>query len=185
VSLPEQVTQHVETATLELVRPFWGLPRIASLLASFTEQIQALEDDLFQIMIDRELPEADLVRLKVLGRIIGQPRFGLSEEAYRTVLEARGLANVSKGTARDVRAAIDVLLGGPNEYLLTEVGDATLFLSVLSEITAEQLKMLTLVLPDVRAAGVGFQVLATSDADVFRWDDAWGTPEVWGTVRVI
>lgn len=184
MSLPEQIEQHVELGVLSLTRDLWGKPRVAALLAAFLDRVQELEDDLFQIMVDRELPEADLVRLKVLGRIIGQPRFGLSEEAYRTVLEARGLANVSKGTARDVFSSLDVLLG-PGAYLLVELGDATLSLSVLNTVTAEQIKMLQLVLPDVRAAGVGFQLVFSDDEDVFRWGDTWSDVEEWGSVILI
>ncbi|HEY3484900.1 MAG TPA: hypothetical protein VGK49_05915, partial [Ilumatobacteraceae bacterium] len=108
MSLPEQIEQHTELGILTLTPDKWGKPRIAALLAAFLDRVQALEDDLFQIMVDRELPEADLVRLKVLGKLIGQPRFGLAEEDYRTVLQARGLANVSKGTARDVFGVLDV-----------------------------------------------------------------------------
>lgn len=165
MSLPEQIPQHVELGVLSLTRDLWGKPRVAALLAAFLDQVQALEDDLFQIMVDRELPEADLVRLKVLGRIIGQPRFGLSEEAYRTVLETRGLANVSKGTARDVFAALDVLVG-PGDWSLFELGDATLLLTTTAtSFTAEQGKMIQLVLPDVRAAGVGLIFLFAPPSD--------------------
>lgn len=184
MSLPEQIEQHVETGLVSLVPAFWGKPRIAALLAAFLDRVQALEDDLFQIMVDRELPEADLVRLKVLGKLIGQPRFGLAEDDYRTVLEARGLANVSKGTARDVFGVLDVLLGA-GQYVLIELGNATLSLSVLGTVSANQIKMLRLVLPDVRAAGVGFQLVFSDDADVFVWNDVWSDTEEWGSVILI
>lgn len=163
--LPAKIEQHVEISVLELVPWAWGKPRIAALLAAFVDRIQEIEDTLFDIMLQRELPEADLVRLKVLGRIVGQPRFGLSEEAYRLVLEARGLANVSKGTGRDMFGALDILVG-PGDWVLLEIGDATLLLTTASTtFTAEQVKMISLVLPDVRAAGVGLFFLVPPPSD--------------------
>lgn len=184
MSLPEVITQHVEVATLELVPPMWGRPRIAALLAAFIDQIQALEDTAWEIIEQRELTEADLPRLKVLGKIVGQPRFGLTLEAYRLTIQARALANVSRGRASDILAVLNVLVGAGN-YILLEVGDATLFLSITDVLTAEQVKTLRLVLPDVRSAGVGFQLLTSGSSDVFVWTDLWGPPEVWGSVSVI
>lgn len=184
MSLPAYVNQHVEVSILELTPDNWGKPRIAALLAAFLDQIQVLENELWEIIESRELPVADITRLKVLGKIVGQPRFGLSLEAYRTTIQARALANVSKGRAYDVFAALNVLLG-EGTWTLNEVGDATLQLSTSDVLTAEEVKTLELVLPDVRAAGVGFQLLFAFDEDTFLWQDLWGSPEEWGSVRVL
>ena len=180
----QYIPDHDEIASRKLAPPFWGKPFIQAVLSAFVREIQRLEDDLWEMMDLRTLPNADMPRLKVLGRIVGQPRFGLDLEDYRLVIEARALANVSRGRASDILAVLNVLLG-PGQYILLEVGNATLFLDVLGLTTPTQLKMLSLVLPDVRAAGVGFQVLSSDSADVFRWGDFWGPPEVWGTTRLI
>jgi hypothetical protein len=185
--MTEAVNQHVEVGILKLAGPFWGKPRIASLLAAFLEVLQDQEDDVWAMLEQRTLEVADLVRLRVLGSIVGQPRFGLTTEAYRLVIEARALANVSKGRAYDILAVLDVLVGA-GEFVLTEVGNATLFLTILTPLTAEQLKTLTLVLPDVRAAGVGFQLLVTGSADpddTFLWGDTWATTEEWAGAVVL
>lgn len=174
--------QHVETGILQLAPPFWGRPRIASLLAAFLEVLQLQEDDVWALLEQRTIDAADLVRLKVLGRIVGQPRFGFDTEDYRTLIRARALANVSRGRASDVLAVLDLVLG-EGEYLLVEVGSATLQLTALQPIDANGIAMLTQVLPDVRAAGVGFQLLFAEDTDVAVWGTGiWGTSE-WGTVR--
>lgn len=183
----DRIEQHSELAILKLAAPFWGRPRIASLLAAFTDLLQLQEDDAWDLLELRTLAEADLVRLKVLGKIVGQPRFGLTTEAYRLVIEARALANVSKGRAYDILAVLNVLVG-PGEFVLTEVGNATLYLTITTPVTAEQLLMLRLVLPDVRAAGVGFQLLLGDSADpddVFLWGDLWQTTEEWAGAVVL
>lgn len=174
--------QHLAESIAGLAPPFWGKPRIAALVKSYLAQIQALEDALWDVIVERELETADLERLKVLGKIIGQPRLTFDEETYRTVLKARALANVSQGRASDILAVLELLFGTGN-YTLTEVGNATLLISAGEPLTG--IEAAEAVLPDVRSAGVGFQLLFSDSTDVFRWGDAWGTPEEWGTVRVL
>lgn len=178
------IKTHEEIAVRKLAPPFWGKPFIAAGLLAFIREIQALEDTLWEMLELRTVANADLPRLKVLGRIVGQPRFGLAEEAYRTVIQARALANVSRGRASDVFAVLNVLLG-EGSYGLVEVGNATLFLTALGPVTAAQAAMVELILPDTRAAGVGLLFLFSDSAfeDVFVWGDNWGTPEEWGSVR--
>lgn len=180
------IKTHEEVAARKLAPPFWGKPFIAWGLAAFIREIQVLEDTLWEMLDLRTVENADLPRLKVLGRIVGQPRLGFGTEAYRTLIRARALANVSRGRASDVFAVLDLLLG-ENEYELLEVGNATLFLTATAAVSDEGLAMVLLVLPDVRAAGVGLQFLFSDGPleDVFVWGDNWGTPEEWGSVRSI
>lgn len=52
------------------------------------------------------------VQLDTIGRLIGQPRFGVSDPTYRLYLYARVLANRSTGTAEEIYAVLATLLGG-------------------------------------------------------------------------
>lgn len=179
------VTQHAELAILKLAAPFWGRPRIASLLLAFVNRIQELEDNLHEIMLARTLAEADMPRLKILGKLIGQPRLNFDLEDYRILLQARGLANVSKGRARDIIAVLELIIG-PGQYTLTEVGDATLHLTTDITLSSNDVNMLRQVVPDVRAAGVGLQLLFPTDGDVGIWGvSTWGSPTEWGSVVVL
>jgi hypothetical protein len=180
------ISDHEERAARKLAPPFWGKPFVAALLAAFTREIQLLEDTLWDVMDLRTLANADLPRLKVLGRLVGQPRLNFSTESYRLLIEARALANASRGRGSDLLAVLELLVG-PGDYSLIEVGDATLWLTVETPVDSEGLDMLVQILPDTRAAGVGLQLLFTSTpfADVFVWGDAWGAPEQWGSVRFL
>jgi hypothetical protein len=180
----QYIATHDEIAARKLAPPFWGKPFVAALLSAFMREIQRLEDTTWGVLELRTLPNADLPRLKVLGKIVGQPRLNFSTESYRILLAARGLANVSQGRASDLLAVLELLFG-EGDYSLLEVGDATLYLTALQPVTAEGVDMLTQILPDTRAAGVGLQFLFSSAtfADVFVWGDAWGAPEQWGSVR--
>jgi hypothetical protein len=178
------IGDHEESAARKLAPPFWGKPFVAALLAAFTREIQLLEDSLWDWMDLRTLPNADLPRLKVIGKLVGQPRLNFSTESYRLLIEARARANVSRGRGSDLLAVLEMLVG-PGNYILYELGDATLYLTVIQTLSTEDVDMLAQVLPDTRAAGVGLQLLfsGTSYPDVFLWGDAWGAPEQWGSVR--
>ena len=186
MALPEQVEQRAELGVMKLAGWAWGKPRIASLLVAFLQRAQALEDDLHEMLTARTIDEADIERLKVLGKIVGQPRSGLGEDDYRILIKARALANVSKGRASDVFAVLQLILGStPGDYELFEIGNATLLLSVYFDVSAQQLNMLRQVLPDVRAAGVAFQLLSSSAFDdVLIWGETWDAAKVWGSVVV-
>lgn len=182
----QYISDHEEIAARKLAPPFWGKPFIAALLSAFMREIQLLEDGLWDWMDLRTLPNADLPRLKVLGRLVGQPRLNFATESYRLLIEARALANVSRGRGSDLLAVLELLIG-PGNYNLLEIGDATLWLTVETPVDSEGLDMLVQILPDTRAAGVGLQLLFSSAtfADVFVWGDAWGAPEQWGSVRIL
>ncbi len=181
----EKIEQHTERAIVSLAPPFWGKPRIAAFLAAFADRIQSLEDDLWEIMESRTIDAGDLVRLKVIGRFIGQPRLTFDLETYRKVLKARARANVSKGTRTDILAVLTILLG-PGEYEIVELGNATLYITALSAVP--DIRPVLAVLPDTRAAGVGLHFLySDSDpiTDTFLWGDDWSTTEEWAGVVIL
>lgn len=179
----QYIGTHEQLAAYQLAPPFWGKPFVAGVLSSVTHELQLQEDDLWDILESRTLENADLVRLKVLGKLVGQPQFGFDTESYRTLIEARAVANVSRGRARDLLDVLDVLLG-VGDYVLTAVGNATLYITALQPVDAVGLAMVEQILPDAASAGVGLQFLSSGNAiaDVFRWGDAWGGKK-WGSVR--
>lgn len=171
----QYIGQHEEIAARKLAPPFWGKPLVAWLLASFTREIQQLEDTVWEIMEARTLPLADMPRLKVLGKIVGQPRLGFDLERYRTMIEARGLANRSRGRASDLLGILQLILGAGN-YILTVPGGAEIYLLALQPIAAADLSMVTAVLPDARAAGVGLSFVSSTalayDGTEIIWDSS-------------
>lgn len=180
----QYVPDHEELGARDLAPPFWGKPFIAAGLLAFLRELQTLEDTLWTMLELRTIEGADLPRLKVIGKIVGQPRLGFSTESYRTLIKARAIANVSRGRASDLLAVLDALLGA-GDYVLLAIGNATLYVTALQPVTDEGAAMVTIVLPDAPSAGVGLQFFFSDGAfdDVFVWGDAWGSPEVWGSVR--
>ena len=166
------INQHVEVGLLKLVPSFWGKPRIAALLEAFLRECQRLEDLFWQIQELHTIADADLARLKVLGRIVGQPRFRFDLEHYRLLVRARALANVSHGRASDLGAVLDLLLGA-GQYTLISVGGATLSLTTTTTLDVVEIAMLRAVIPDVRAAGVGLQLLFSRSEERRVGKECW------------
>ncbi len=182
----EQETNH-RAAVLDLAAPFWGKPRVVSILVAVLDQVQRIEDDAWDILTLRTLENADLVRLKVLGKLVGQPRFGFALEAYRDLVRARARANRSQGLALDLVEVLAILVGEAN-FSITEGGNATLYISALTPLTDSDVAKIGLILPDTRAAGVGVQFLwgEPADADdLFFWGDLWSSAEEWAGARVM
>jgi hypothetical protein len=181
----QYIDNHEERGVRQLAPPFWGKPHVAAVLQSVLREIQLLEDTLWEMLELRTLEGADLPRLKVLGKIVGQPRLSFDTETYRTVIEARARANVSRGRAIDLLEVLTLLLG-EQEFVLLAVGNATLYVTAEESQGALELAMVRAVLPDTRAAGVGLQFFYSDDAEnMFLWGDEWGSPEEWGTVEVL
>ncbi len=176
-----QETNHRD-AVRSLAPPFWGKPRIVAILVAILDQIQRIEDDAWDILTLRTIDNADLTRLKVLGKLVGQPRFGFDTEDYRALIKARARANRSQGRALDLVEVAVILIGAAN-FSVVEGGIATLYVSALTTLTDTDVAKMRLIFPDTRAAGVGLQFLWSDVADVFVWGDPWGTPETWGSVE--
>lgn len=183
-----QETNH-RAAVRDLAGPFWGLPRIAAILVALLDQVQRIEDDAWDILELRTLDNADLVRLKVLGKLVGQPRLGFETEDYRALIRARARANRSQGRAIDLVEVAAILVGAdPGDFNLTEGGNATLYVTALTPLTDTDVAKLRVILPDTRAAGVGVQLLwgePAAAADLFVWGDIWASTEEWAGVEVM
>lgn len=181
----QYIRDHEEVSARELAPPYWGKPNVAAVLLAFVQQIQTLEDTLWEMLELRTIENADLPRLKVIGKIVGQPRHGFDTEQYRTLIQARARANVSKGTARDLREVLTVLLGDASAFSMLEGGNATLYVSSLEPLTDVEVAMVEEILPDTRAAGVGLQFLWFDAGDVFVWGDPWPGTDVWASAVVM
>lgn len=164
----EYANQHVEVGLLKLVPPFWGKPRIASLLIAFLERVQIIEDELFEMLSVRDLRTADLPRLKVLGKIVGQPRYGFATEDYRTLIEARGRANRSQGRPKDLIEVLNVIFGS-GSYSRFIPGGGTVVIQTEFQADATDVRLAEQVLGDTVPAGVAVlfysQQSATVDTD--------------------
>lgn len=129
---------------------------IKSLLTVLLERQQRMEivwNDLFQMLWD--VDRAYGVYLDRLGAIVGQPREGRQDPAYRLWIKARRMVNQSNGSLDDLEKVVKQLDGSVS---VTFREDPHCITMVLTGLTVSHLDLYK-ILRIAKAAGVTFDVL--------------------------
>lgn len=135
-------TQHTAIALDKLLSQYKGKPRIAALISAFTDECQEIEDVLWDLLTKRlDIDNSEGAQLDIIGKIVKQPRNGLSDVDYRVFLKVRIRVNLSTGTPEDM-LAIAALLG--LTIKLDEQYPAGIVLKVLTTLTLNPQALLTL-----------------------------------------
>jgi hypothetical protein len=149
------VSSHIEQGLANLVEQFKDKPKIASLLTSFLNQIQDLEDAFWTLLWDRYLDVATGVSLDGLGDIVGESREGREDDAYRQGIKTRILINLSSGTPEEILAIFVSFFSGTS-YHLMELPPAYFKVRVLGKMPDEPTVLqFHNLLQEIKAAGVG------------------------------
>lgn len=104
-----QRTDYVEDAQLALTDQF-RRDVIQKLAATFGQQVQDLEDVIFQLLSGRTVDTAVGAQLDGLGAVVGEARLGAADARYRVRIKARIKLNVSSGTAEQILELVVLLL---------------------------------------------------------------------------
>jgi hypothetical protein len=150
--------EHFHAALVKLVGPFWGRPRIASLLLAMTRRVQELEDAAWEVLEIHHIDNADTARLNVLGRIVGQPRFWADDEIYRAVIRAKIAANKSRTLTDDLINVIHIATGSTPEIQVHHYSPATMAVLPHEAFTEAEIEALIFLLPRTRSLGVRMHV---------------------------
>ncbi len=179
--MPQEITkntQHTAEGLLLFIDRYKNKPRLASLISIFLDQVQELEDALFELITDRTIDAAVGVQLDILGAIVGQPdRLGLSvDDEYRTIIKARIKVNRSDGHAEqliEILRLITTLTGvlQPAEILLLDTPPAAIRISLLTDIGTLDPGIAFNLLDDARGAGIKLDFIYTTTvkADTFTF----------------
>lgn len=84
-------------------------PQLANLLSAYTDEVQELENAIWDVMVGRLTDYAVGIQLDALGRIVGQKRESLGDAAYRAHIKARIRINQSFGQPRDIIVVIKLV----------------------------------------------------------------------------
>lgn len=104
---------HAEEAVGNLIQQFKGKPTLEELIKLFADQVQEIENGLFDLLYLRSIDEAIGVQLDGLGRLLNLEREGRGRDdaTYRQWLKARILLILSGGTPEDVIGLVRALIG--------------------------------------------------------------------------
>ena len=171
----EPIFRHFGESIVKFAPPFWGLPRVASLLLAMVNRLQELEDEhwgadgLFALYT---IDGADDTRLAVLGRIVGQPNQGWNTETYRAVIRGKIRANRSRGLTDDIVEVMRIVPPAEGTVTVFHYVPATMAVMPNFETDADQLVALMYLLPKTRSAGVKMHVFfAPAEAGPYDFTD--------------
>lgn len=76
-------------------------PNLNAVLSALLKGVQSAENAVIGTMVSRILGFATEKTLDVLGRVVGEPRYGRTDDAYRKAIRLRVYINSSRGTPED------------------------------------------------------------------------------------
>jgi hypothetical protein len=165
MSLPiSQVTDHVDTALAQQLGQFLASPRLRELTDIIVDEVQRLEDLIWEITNEILLDNAEGVQLDdVYGKIVGVIRLsGESDSDYRQIIRVAILANNSTGHPDVVARVVGQGTGLDVQY--EQVGHAHFALHVESSggISTTHWDRLSELLARAAPLGVSWRVLEGS-----------------------
>lgn len=89
---------HIEVGLAMLESQFDDSPNLRGLIRACLRFLQDIEDMIFETWADRLLETAAGAQLDQYGDVLGAPRNGLGDVAYRRILRVQILANLSSGS---------------------------------------------------------------------------------------
>lgn len=176
---PEKV-DHVTAAIKRLPQQFKGKPNIEALLRILVDPAQDLEDVFWTLAYERTLAKALELGLDsiidLIGKIVGEPRDGKTNEDYARFIQARITARRSSGlTETLIKVAKLIINDSAATIYVQNRGNATVEVAVLDIATDDDLAELLLnFMRSVVSAGVRvivvYQDLDPDDDPWFYWD---------------
>jgi hypothetical protein len=133
-----------------------GLPGWEGFLTAIAQEIQELEDAHLQLLTLRGVNTATGATLEAIGRFVGEPPSGLSDDLYRRRIRARIRANRSMGTIEDLIAITRLVLNDSTAgVVVRQTGIAALTMRVSEVITSTAIADVIIgMLRDAVSAGV-------------------------------
>ncbi len=176
-------TDFVTRALAKLPEQFKGRVKFAAFLSSFIEQAQDVEAVLFEIVNETHLETAVGESLNVLGRIVGEDRQGLDDDAYRLRIKARIRLNLSSGTVEDILEILALVLGSSYVSELQAYAPASFRLDIYGPMDTPTSEYIAQIVSEARAAGVGGLLVYSEELDAVTFTFADGDTATVDAVR--
>lgn len=173
--VPDGQVDHAATAIARLPEQFKSKPNIEALLRCFLAPCQELEQAFQDLKLLRSVDTAEGVQLDVLGKVVGQPRNGVSDdELYRRYIRARIATNRSKGLIEDlIRISRLVIDDDALRVVVENVGIATVTVRAADITLPDDVAAIAYgFLSKAKSAGARliFQYVSSAPAGLFAFD---------------
>lgn len=152
MSLIDQFSEHETLAASRFLDQFKNAIDLKELMSSYAEQIQHLEDAVFEVLLERVLPTAEGVQLTILGALVQQPRTTSDDTEFRIAIQARIGINLSDSTPEDIIKVGSLIFATTGEtFYIREEPPAQLRVTVIDPITISP-ELVQLLLDEADAA---------------------------------
>jgi hypothetical protein len=159
----------VATALADLLGQFAESPGVTALVSLLVRSWQSLEDDGATLVFDALLSNATGALLDRYGLIVGVPRDGRSDDAYRALLQVTISARDTSGTIDSITSVIAQLAGGAVKYSPWPLAAYQLEIDVAAPLSAESIADIIAQLFKLSPAGVSFMA-SQVPPDPFAFD---------------
>jgi hypothetical protein len=173
----EKITDHAEVAKMRLNQQFLkpvddnenASDYFQSMVKAHADQIQEIEDCLFEMQEKMSLGFSTEVTLTQIGTLEGESRYPIdsnpvNDDDYRDNIRIRQQINASCGTVNDIIRVLKYL-GFTGKYILNE-GDATVFIYIQDDVSS--IPLITEQLINSKSAGITM-VVQFSSTIPFSW----------------
>lgn len=168
--------EHVQRGVERLIERY-RKPRTSALLASWLTEAQAVEDALWQLLVERSLATAEGDQLDVLGAIVGEPRRGRDDETYRLWISARNMVSRSSGVTTEMLAIARKLIAPTDTIRLEEYFPAAMVIRLDGTFELDVGYQIAFMLRQAKPAGVLFQMTwPTNQSQPFTFAPTVDTP---------
>lgn len=161
----------VDEAESLLLYQFKDAPRLRGLVRSLIMSLQFIADDIAALSDGIHIDTASGNLLDILGRIVGQPRSGMSDDDFKTWLKIRIKLNRCNGTPEELLTILELLLGKNYSITLTEYqpNDAVFVLFDALSISPETVFSL---IKTASSPGLRHHFIDANKANPFRLDNS-------------
>jgi hypothetical protein len=156
-----------------IVEQFKNKDNILAIVTYLTTQVTQLQTMFLQLAVLYQVASAEGEQLDGIGQIVGEERFGRSDEQYRPALLARIRLNLSRGTAEDIIELVRAVAGESAIVKIREYFPASFIAEVIDAVDPDTIDLTTagILVASGKPAGVGGGVHFHVDP-VFRYDTA-------------
>jgi len=169
-----RITNHVQQGLARLISRYQNKPRFAAWCASHIQQSQSFENACWQLADALDVDTADMARLTLLGKIVGQPPRG-SLEQFRSYVKVRILVNKSKAKPQNLIKIATILLG---PVTFTAWGRAAITIEADNDVTGKDPDYVVALLRLAKGAGIKLDLTYTATAADDAFSFAPGTASI-------
>jgi hypothetical protein len=169
----DYIPDHIELALDTWLSQDRIKPRLRALMGAAMEQVQYLEDMMWDAYVSTPLTAASGAGLDLWGQILGEPREGAEDADYRRFLEARVLALICEGSQPEIER-IWVLITQPIAYAYQDLYPAAYRLLTLRDAPMgdDLIARVKRLMEQVRPAGIGQALTEGAPDPLTLQDDA-------------